>query len=98
MTALPDDLIAVLNVTAICFVTTPVPDGSSQISQARAGPDGEHIAELSRKYLGRPYPASAVGSNAYFSGGLCERRVRRRQEPAAHVATGEGVVRQAFVR
>ncbi|GHJ17785.1 hypothetical protein TPA0908_57800 [Micromonospora sp. AKA38] len=27
----------------------------------------EHIDELSRKYLGRPYPGSAAGSNACFS-------------------------------
>ena len=43
MTALPDDLIAVLNAKAICFVTTLMPDGSPQISQTWAGTDGEHV-------------------------------------------------------
>ena len=41
--ALPDDLIAVLNGKAICFVTTLMPDGSPQISQTWAGTDGEHV-------------------------------------------------------
>ncbi|AGZ41217.1 TIGR03618 family F420-dependent PPOX class oxidoreductase [Actinoplanes friuliensis] len=40
---LPDDLIAVLNTKAICFVTTLMPDGSPQISQTWAGTDGEHV-------------------------------------------------------
>jgi PPOX class probable F420-dependent enzyme len=113
MTALPDDLIAVLNAKAICFVTTLMPDGSPQISQTWAGTDGEHVLintvdthqktrnvrrdpriaigiadpaapsrywalrgsvvsistdgarehidELSRKYLGRPYPGFGGG-------------------------------------
>ncbi|MEU7982618.1 PPOX class F420-dependent oxidoreductase [Micromonospora sp. NPDC049081] len=108
MTALPDDLVAVLRGRAICFVTTLMPDGSPQISQTWVGTDGEHVLvntvdthqktrnvrrdprvalgiadpaaparywalrgsvvdlvtagarehidELSRKYLGRPYP------------------------------------------
>ncbi len=43
MTALPDDLIAVLNTKSICFVTTLMPDGSPQISQTWAGTDGEHV-------------------------------------------------------
>jgi PPOX class probable F420-dependent enzyme len=43
MTALPDDLITVLNTKAICFVTTLMPDGSPQISQTWAGTDGEHV-------------------------------------------------------
>ncbi|WP_258953172.1 PPOX class F420-dependent oxidoreductase [Lentzea californiensis] len=43
MTALPDDLIAVLNAKSICFVTTLMPDGSPQISQTWAGTDGEHV-------------------------------------------------------
>ncbi|SDO46420.1 TIGR03618 family F420-dependent PPOX class oxidoreductase [Lentzea jiangxiensis] len=43
MTALPDDLIGVLNDRAICFVTTLMPDGSPQISQTWAGTDGVHV-------------------------------------------------------
>jgi len=43
MTALPDDLIEVLNAKALCFVTTLMPDGSPQISQTWAGTDGEHV-------------------------------------------------------
>ena len=43
MTALPDDLIAVLHAKAICFVTTLMPDGSPQISQTWVGTDGEHV-------------------------------------------------------
>ena len=43
MTALPEDLIAVLNTKSICFVTTLMPDGSPQISQTWAGTDGEHV-------------------------------------------------------
>ena len=43
MTALPDDLISVLQERAICFVTTLMPDGSPQISQTWAGTDGEHV-------------------------------------------------------
>ena len=43
MTALPDDLIAVLNAKSICFVTTLMPDGSPQISQTWAGTDGQHV-------------------------------------------------------
>ncbi|GHJ10424.1 PPOX class F420-dependent enzyme [Micromonospora humidisoli] len=113
MTALPDDLVAVLHGTAICFVTTLMPDGSPQISQTWVGTDGEHVLvntvdthqktrnvrrdprvaigvadpaaparywalrgsvvdistagarehidELSRKYLGRPYPGFGGG-------------------------------------
>jgi PPOX class probable F420-dependent enzyme len=41
--ALPDDLLAVLQSKAICFVTTLMPDGSPQISQTWAGTDGEHV-------------------------------------------------------
>ena len=41
--SLPDDLLAVLNAKAICFVTTLMPDGSPQISQTWAGTDGEHV-------------------------------------------------------
>ncbi|WP_245777855.1 PPOX class F420-dependent oxidoreductase [Lentzea xinjiangensis] len=113
MTALPDDLIALLGTKAICFVTTLMPDGSPQLSQTWAGTDGEHVLintvdthqktrnirrdprvalgiadpaapsrywalrgsvvaittdgarehidELSRKYLGRPYPGFGGG-------------------------------------
>ncbi|MBW4704548.1 MULTISPECIES: PPOX class F420-dependent oxidoreductase [unclassified Micromonospora] len=113
MTALPDDLTAVLRGTAICFVTTLMPDGSPQISQTWVGTDGEHVLvntvdthqktrnvrrdprvalgvadpaaparywalrgsvvdiatagarehidELSRRYLGRPYPGFGGG-------------------------------------
>ncbi|KOV85304.1 pyridoxamine 5'-phosphate oxidase [Nocardia sp. NRRL S-836] len=43
MTALSDDLVAVLNAKAICFITTLMPDGSPQISQTWAGTDGEHV-------------------------------------------------------
>ncbi|MFD4640080.1 TIGR03618 family F420-dependent PPOX class oxidoreductase [Lentzea sp. NPDC058436] len=43
MTALPEDLITVLNAKALCFVTTLMPDGSPQISQTWAGTDGEHV-------------------------------------------------------
>ena len=43
MTAVPDDLIAVLNAKAICFVSTLMPDGSPQISQTWAGTDGVHV-------------------------------------------------------
>ena len=41
--ALPDDLLAVLQTKAICFVTTLMPDGAPQISQTWAGTDGEHV-------------------------------------------------------
>ncbi|MEU7479805.1 PPOX class F420-dependent oxidoreductase [Lentzea sp. NPDC042327] len=43
MTALPADLIAVLDAKAICFVTTLMPDGSPQISQTWVGTDGDHV-------------------------------------------------------
>ncbi|MGZ3145331.1 PPOX class F420-dependent oxidoreductase [Lentzea chajnantorensis] len=43
MTALPADLIAVLDAKAFCFVTTLMPDGSPQISQTWVGTDGDHV-------------------------------------------------------
>jgi PPOX class probable F420-dependent enzyme len=43
MTALPDDLVAMLKAPNPCFVATIQPDGSPQLTQTWVDTDGEHV-------------------------------------------------------
>ncbi len=40
---LPDDLIALLQQPAICYIATTMPDGSPQLTQTWVDTDGEHV-------------------------------------------------------
>jgi PPOX class probable F420-dependent enzyme len=43
VTALPPDLVELMRGTALCFVTTLMPDGSPQVTETWVDTDGEHV-------------------------------------------------------
>ena len=43
MTALPDELVALLKAPSPCFLATSEPDGSPQLTQTWVDTDGDHV-------------------------------------------------------
>lgn len=43
MTAIPDDVLALLRTPCLCYVATTMPSGAPQLTQVWADTDGEHV-------------------------------------------------------